>query len=81
MMADIAPGMAATFSKSPNYLVFNEYRIADPVQYPHLTDPFHIVQIDGSTYALLEIDYCRFCDRFTLNMDNPRNHLALCNAN
>ena len=42
-------------SESSSLLITPESPIADPVQYPHLTDPFHIetVQIDGSTYALV----------------------------
>ena len=67
-------------SESSSLLLTPESPIADPVQYPHLTDPFHIetVQIDGSTYALVasNID-----SGFTiLNMDNPESPSLVFNA-
>ena len=58
---------------SSTLLITPESPIADPVQYPHLTDPFHIetVQIDGSTYALVASNKDH---GFTiLNMDNPES--------
>ena len=58
---------------SSTLLIAPESPIADPVQYPHLTDPFHIetVQIDGSTYALVASNKDH---GFTiLNMDNPES--------
>ena len=60
-------------SESSDLLITPESPIADPVQYPHLTDPFHIetVQIDGSTYALVASNHD---GGFTiLNMDNPES--------
>ena len=57
--------------ESSTLLITPESPIADPAQYPHLTDPFHIetVQIDGSTYALVASNTD---SGFTiLNMDNP----------
>ena len=57
-----------------------ESPIADPAQYPHLTDPFHIetVQIDGSTYALVASNHD---GGFTiLNMDNPESPSLVFNA-
>ena len=58
---------------SSDLLLTPESPIADPAQYPHLTDPFHIetVQIDGSTYALVASNKD---GGFTiLNMDNPES--------
>ena len=60
-------------SESSDLLITPESPIADPAQYPYLTDPFHIetVQIDGSTYALVASNKD---GGFTiLNMDNPES--------
>ena len=65
---------------SSTLLITPESPIADPVQYPHLTDPFHIetVQIDGSTYALVASNHD---GGFTiLNMDNPESPSLVFNA-
>ena len=67
-------------SESSNLLITPESPIADPVQYPHLTDPFYIetVQIDGSTYALMASNRD---NGFTiLNMDNPELPSLVFNA-
>ena len=67
-------------SESSDLLITPESPIADPVQYPHLTDPFHIetVQIDGSTYALVASNGD---NGFTiLNMDNPELPSLVFNA-
>ena len=67
-------------SESSSLLITPESPIADPVQYPHLTDPFHIetVQIDGSTYALVASNKD---SGFTiLNMDNPESPSLVFNA-
>ena len=67
-------------SESSSLLLTPESPIADPVQYPHLTDPYHIetVQIDGSTYALVASNHD---SGFTiLNMDNPESPSLVFNA-
>ena len=67
-------------SESSNLLITPESPIADPTQYPYLTDPFHIetVQIDGSTYALVASNHD---GGFTiLNMDNPESPSLVFNA-
>ena len=67
-------------SESSDLIITPESPIADPVQYPHLTDPFHIetVQIDGSTYALVASNTD---SGFTiLNMDNPESPSLVFNA-
>ena len=67
-------------SESSNLLIAPESPIADPAQYPYLTDPFHIetVQIDGSTYALVASNKD---SGFTiLNMDNPESPSLVFNA-
>ena len=67
-------------SESSNLLITPESPIADSVQYPHLTDPFHIetVQIDGSTYALVASN--RDSGFTILNMDNPELPSLVFNA-
>ena len=67
-------------SESSNLLITPESPIADPIQYPHLTDPFHIetVQIDGSTYALVASN--RDSGFTILNMDNPELPSLVFNA-
>ena len=59
-------------SESSDLLITPESPIADPTQYPYLTDPFHIetVQIDGSVISAIGIQtriarYCYYI-RFTL---------------
>ena len=67
-------------SESSDLLITPESPIADPTQYPYLTDPFHIetVQIDGSTYALVASNQD---SGFTiLNMDNPESPSLVFNA-
>ena len=67
-------------SESSDLLITPESPIADPTQYPYLTDPFHIetVQIDGSTYALVASNKD---SGFTiLNMDNPESPSLVFNA-
>ena len=67
-------------SESSDLLITPESPIADPAQYPYLTDPFHIetVQIDGSTYALVASNQD---GGFTiLNMDNPESPILVFNA-
>ena len=63
-------------SESSDLLITPESPIADPVQYPHLTDPFHIetVQIDGSTYALVASNTD---SGFTILNMTILNHLVL----
>ena len=67
-------------NESSTLQITPESPIADPAQYPYLTDPFHIetVQIDGSTYALVASNTD---SGFTiLNMNNPESPILVFNA-